>query len=201
MAHSHLNRIADAQRRDASASSRPTGATGMIEHARDFAARRHPVRLRSRARACRCSRATELLELHRTAPRALTVNDYEARIVEQKTGRSVAEIAGDGRRRSSSRAAARARPCYTGGRQIDGARALSPRRSSIPPAAATPTAPGCSTAWRAAGTGSSRARLASVMGSIKIAHRGGQNHRPSRAEIARTLPRGVRRSTLKEESA
>jgi len=27
------------------------------------------------------------------------------------------------------------------------------------------------------------ARLASVMGSIKIAHRGGQNHRPTRAEI------------------
>jgi len=27
-------------------------------------------------------------------------------------------------------------------------------------------------------------RLASLMGSIKIAHRGGQNHKPSRAEIA-----------------
>ncbi len=29
------------------------------------------------------------------------------------------------------------------------------------------------------------ARLAALMGSIKIAHRGGQNHRPARAEIAR----------------
>ena len=29
------------------------------------------------------------------------------------------------------------------------------------------------------------ARLASVMGSIKIAHRGGQNHRPARDVIAR----------------
>jgi adenosine kinase len=28
------------------------------------------------------------------------------------------------------------------------------------------------------------AKLASVMGAIKIAHRGGQNHTPSRAEIA-----------------
>jgi adenosine kinase len=28
------------------------------------------------------------------------------------------------------------------------------------------------------------ARLASVLGSIKIAHRGGQNHRPARGEIA-----------------
>jgi adenosine kinase len=28
------------------------------------------------------------------------------------------------------------------------------------------------------------ARLASVMGSIKIAHRGGQNHRPARDAIA-----------------
>jgi adenosine kinase len=31
------------------------------------------------------------------------------------------------------------------------------------------------------------ARLASVMGAIKIAHRGGQNHRPSRTEIATRL--------------
>jgi adenosine kinase len=29
------------------------------------------------------------------------------------------------------------------------------------------------------------ARLASLMGSLKIAHRGGQNHRPAREEIAR----------------
>jgi adenosine kinase len=31
------------------------------------------------------------------------------------------------------------------------------------------------------------ARLASVMGSIKIAHRGGQNHRPSREAIVAQL--------------
>jgi adenosine kinase len=31
------------------------------------------------------------------------------------------------------------------------------------------------------------ARLASVMGSIKIARRGGQNHGPTRDEIARKL--------------
>jgi adenosine kinase len=31
------------------------------------------------------------------------------------------------------------------------------------------------------------ARLASVMGSIKIARRGGQNHSPTREEIARSF--------------
>jgi adenosine kinase len=35
--------------------------------------------------------------------------------------------------------------------------------------------------WKRAG------RLASVMGSIKIAHRGGQNHRPTRDQIAARL--------------
>jgi adenosine kinase len=31
------------------------------------------------------------------------------------------------------------------------------------------------------------ARLASVMGALKIGHRGGQNHRPARGDIERTL--------------
>ena len=60
-------------------------------------------------------------------------------------------------------------------------------RSWIPPDAATPIAPGCSTAWRASWSWEKSARLASVMGSIKIAHRGGQNHNPSREQIAQRL--------------
>lgn len=34
--------------------------------------------------------------------------------------------------------------------------------------------------------------LASVMGSIKIAHKGGQNHQPSREEIARRFAEAFR---------
>ena len=35
-------------------------------------------------------------------------------------------------------------------------------------------------------------RLAALMGAIKIAHRGGQNHRPSRDEIAERYRQGLR---------
>ena len=45
------------------------------------------------------------------------------------------------------------------------------------------------------------ARLASVMGSIKIAHRGGQNHRPSRQEIAGLYREAFGEPLWKEEFA
>jgi len=51
---------------------------------------------------------------------------------------------------------------------------------SIRPAAATPTGRACSTAWPPGSTG----RLASLLGALKIAKRGGQNHHFTRDEIA-----------------
>ena len=45
------------------------------------------------------------------------------------------------------------------------------------------------------------ARLASVLGSIKIASRGGQNHRPSRAEIATRYREAFGETLWKEETA
>jgi adenosine kinase len=101
---------------------------------------------------------------------------------EQKTGKSLPEIArlveavvvtkgGEGS------------TIHTGGQQIE----VPPVK---PEGLVDPT--GCGDAYRAGllhglargWNWENAARLASVMGSIKIAHKGGQNHRPSREEIA-----------------
>src|SRR5471030_487419 len=114
---------------------------------------------------------------------SLTVNDYEARVVEQNTGRSVEELA----RTLEAVVVTRGSEGSTilaGGRQIE-----------VPAvkAAGVVDPTGCGDAYRAGLLyGMARgwswekgARLAALMGSIKIAHRGGQNHRPSREDIGR----------------
>ena len=127
---------------------------------------------------------TELLDLL-AAARALAVNDYEARIVEQKTGRSVGEIA-------------RTIGAVVVTRGGEGS-TVHTREGAIDVPAVPPDGlvdpTGCGDAYRAGLLyGMARhwewrksARLASVMGSIKIAHRGGQNHRPTRDDIASRL--------------
>jgi adenosine kinase len=115
--------------------------------------------------------------------RALAVNDYEASVVEEKTGRTPAELA----------RAVGAVIVTRGGEgstvYADGGQIVIPALK--PEAIVDPT--GCGDAYRAGLLyGMARGwkwekcgRLAALMGSIKIAHRGGQNHRPAREEIAR----------------
>jgi adenosine kinase len=179
MLSAHLNRIADAPEAKLGIVS-PDGRDGMIEHARDFAAAGIPY-VFDPGQGLPMFSGEDLLHLIAPA-RALTVNDYEARVVEQKTGKSIEEIArmieavvvtrgGDG----SS--------IFTGGERIE----VPPVK---PEAVVDPT--GCGDAYRAGllygmarrWTWAKSARLASVMGSIKIAHRGGQNHRPTHDAIA-----------------
>jgi adenosine kinase len=111
------------------------------------------------------------------------VNDYEARLVEQKTGLAVPELA----RRVEAVVVTRGAEgseIHTGGQQV--------RIPAVKPdGLVDPT--GCGDAFRAGllhglsqGWDWPRSgRLASLMGSIKIAHRGGQNHKPTRGEIER----------------
>ncbi len=116
---------------------------------------------------------------------ALTVNDYEASVVEQRTGRSMVEIA-RGLRAVVVTRGAQGATLYTEGQEIH-----------VEPSAADqvvdPT--GCGDAHRGGllygltqgWSWLDSARLANVMGAIKIASRGPQNHAPSRAEIAQRL--------------
>ena len=153
----------------------------MIEHARDFAAA--GIRyVFDPGQGLPMFSGPELLDLVAGAS-ALTVNDYEARVVEQKTGKGVAELA-----RMMEAVVVTRGPegssIYTAGRQVD---------VPVVPAEALVDPTGCGDAYRSGllygmardWSWEKSARLASVMGSIKIAHRGGQNHRPAREVIAR----------------
>jgi adenosine kinase len=115
----------------------------------------------------------------------LTVNDYEAGVVEQRTGTSIAELARGLRAVVVTRGAEGATLWADGVEQ------------NIAPVAADsvvdPT--GCGDAHRAgllygltSGWGWADAcKLANVMGAIKIASRGPQNHVPTRMEISKRL--------------
>ncbi|MNC87658.1 Adenosine kinase [compost metagenome] len=126
-------------------------------------------------------RGEELLEFVRMAD-YVTVNDYECRMLQERTGRTVEQLAKQVKALVVT-FGARGSVIHTGGRQV-----------GIPCVKAEkvvdPT--GCGDAFRAgllygivAGmdwplTG----RLASLLGAIKIASRGGQNHQFTRDEIA-----------------
>jgi adenosine kinase len=179
MSHAHLNAIGDVNGATLAIVS-PDGRQGMIEHARDLAAAGIPY-VFDPGQGLPMFTGEELMDLMRGA-RALSVNDYEARVVEQKTGRGIAEIA-----RSLEAVVvtlgAEGSEVHAGGRveRIPAVKAQD---------VVDPT--GCGDAYRAGLLyGMARgwawrksARLASVMGSIKIAHRGGQNHNPARTQIA-----------------
>src|SRR3954467_10962539 len=118
----------------------------------------------------------ELIELVRLAD-YVAVNDYEAKLLQEKTGQSLERLAAD----------VKALICTLGakGSLIFAGKA----RHEIPcvEASAVFDPTGCGAAYRAGLLhGMARGwdwletgRLASVMGALKIAHRGAQNHAPS----------------------
>ena len=178
MSHSHLNQIAPGF--DAGlAIVAPDGRDGMVQHARDLAAARVPF-VFDPGQGLPMFSGEELLELLELAS-YLAVNDYEGKLVEEKTGRTLADIARLVKGLIVTRGAAGS-TIFAGGQRIE-----------IPCVKAEevvdPT--GCGDAYRAAllyGIGAGwdwqkTGRLASLMGAIKVASRGGQNHRPTRGEI------------------
>lgn len=116
---------------------------------------------------------------------ALTVNDYEASVVEQRTGKSIAELARQLQAVVVTRGADGA-SLFEGGheKQID---------PVIPADVVDPT--GCGDAHRAGllygltlgWPWHDACKLGNLMGSLKIASRGPQNHAPTRAEISAQL--------------
>ena len=116
---------------------------------------------------------------------ALTVNDYEAGVVEQRTGRSVADIARSLQAVVVTRGAEGA-TLHTEGKTIQ----IEPVRASQ---VVDPT--GCGDAQRggllygltSGWNWEDSCRLGNVMGAIKIASRGPQNHAPTRGEIDAVL--------------
>jgi adenosine kinase len=111
-----------------------------------------------------------------------TVNDYEAKLLTERTGLPLERLAEEVQALVVT-LGGNGSQIYAGGCRID-------IPVAPPEALVDPT--GCGDAYRAGllyGIGKGwewekTGRLASLMGSLKIAHRGGQNHKPTRDEIA-----------------
>ncbi|MDW8468219.1 MAG: carbohydrate kinase family protein [Burkholderiales bacterium] len=179
MTRSHENRIEAALGASLAIVS-PDGKEGMLQHARECAAAGIPFVFDPGQGLPMFSRE-ELLEMVRLAD-VVAVNDYEARMLEEKTGRTLEAFVPELRALVVT-LGAQGSVIHAAGRRIE-------IPAVAPEALADPT--GCGDAYRAGLLyGIARGwdweksgRLASVMGAIKIAHRGAQNHRPTRAEIA-----------------
>ena len=179
MMMSHLNKVGDASGLRLGIVS-PDGRDGMLEHTRQFAEAGIPF-IFDPGQGLPMFNGDELLACLQLADYC-TVNDYEARLLCDRTGRSIESLATEVKALIVTRGG-EGSEIHTGGRRID-------IPTASPTAVQDPT--GCGDAYRAGllygidngmdwdQTG----RLASLMGAIKIASRGGQNHTPSRDDIA-----------------
>jgi len=179
MVHSHLNKVEHTRGVTLGIVS-PDGRDGMLEHARQFAEAGIPF-VFDPGQGLPMFNGEELLTCLQLADYC-TVNDYEARLLCDRTARSIESLAGEVKALIVTRGG-EGSEIHTAGRRIQ-----------VPCAAAArledPT--GCGDAYRAGllygidqgmeweQTG----RLASLMGALKMASRGGQNHAPNREEIA-----------------
>ena len=177
MSFSHMNKVEKAGAKLGIVA--PDGREGMMQHARDFAEAGVPF-IFDPGQGLPMFNGDELLDFMRLADYAC-FNDYEARLLCDRTGRSLEQLAGDVRALIVTRGG-EGSDIYADGRRYD-----------IPCVGAEqildPT--GCGDAYRSGllyGIANGydwekTGRLAAVMGAIKIASRGGQNHQPSREEI------------------
>jgi adenosine kinase len=178
MAHSHLNRI-DGALGVGLAIVAPDGREGMVAHAQELAAARIPFMFDPGQQLPTFER-DDLLPILEAAS-YVAVNDYEGQVLADKAGRPLDELARMVNALVVTKGAAGS-TIYANGQCHE-------IPSVKPVEIVDPT--GCGDAYRAgllygiaAGFDWPAAgRLASLMGSIKIAARGGQSHRASRAEI------------------
>ncbi|HMX23811.1 MAG TPA: carbohydrate kinase family protein [Accumulibacter sp.] len=179
MSFSHHNRASDAKEATLAIVA-PDGRDGMQQHARDLADAGVPF-IFDPGQGLPMFSGEELLQFMRLATYAC-FNDYEAKLLSDRTGRSLEQLAEEVKALIVTLGGAGSR-IYADGRCVD--IPVAPAEQLIDPT-------GCGDAYRAgllygiaAGWDWSKTgRLAAVMGSIKIAPRGGQNHRPTRQEIA-----------------
>ncbi len=178
MNFSHHNRVSDAEGITLGIVA-PDGREGMLQHAREFHEAGIPF-VFDPGQGLPMFNGEELLGFIEKAT-YLAVNDYEAQLLQERTGQTVEQLAKLVRAVVVTRGA-QGSEIYTDGQRHD-----------IPCVKAEevvdPT--GCGDAYRAGLLyGIARGmdwtltgRLASLMGALKIARRGGQNHVLSRDEI------------------
>ena len=178
MNHSQLNHVHDV--RDVKLGIvAPDGREGMLQHAREFHAAGIPF-LFDPGQGLPMFDGAELLEFVRLAD-FVAVNDYEGQMLQEKTQLRLDQIAQQVKALVVT-LGAKGSLIFTGGQQLE-----------IPCVEADsvvdPT--GCGDAYRAGllyGIANGMdwektGRLASLLGALKIAHRGGQNHHFTRDEV------------------
>jgi adenosine kinase len=158
----------------------PDGRDGMLAHAEELAERDIPF-VFDPGQAMPLFSGAELLDLVAKA-QYLALNDYEAKLLAGKTGRSLADIAA-GLEALIVTQGAQGSQIHAGGRV-----------HAIPaaPAAQVADPTGCGDAYRAGllyGIAhqlgwETTGRLAAVMGAIKVEHHGAQRHTTNRDAIA-----------------
>src|SRR5258706_8801492 len=157
----------------------PDGKDGMLEHSRQCAEHGIPF-LFDPGQGMPMFSREELLEMVRLAT-YLAVNDYEGKMLEEKTGRALVSLAGELKALVVTLGALGSQ-IHAGGKCIE--IPLVKAEAEVDPT-------GCGDAYRAGllygiahgWSWEATGRLGSLLGALKIAQRGPQNHRFSRAEI------------------
>jgi adenosine kinase len=178
MGHSEHNHVRNARDVTLGIVS-PDGRAGMIQHAREFHEAGIPF-IFDPGQGMPMFGAEDLLTFIDQAT-YLTVNDYEARLLQDKTGKPLAELARKVKALIMT-LGAEGSMIYADGKEI---------RIPAVTADAVLDPTGCGDAYRAGllhgiqqgWDWETTGRLASLLGAIKIAHRGGQNHMPTREAL------------------
>lgn len=178
MNYSHYNSVKDANNINLGIVA-PDGREGMIAHASEFKACGIPFMF-DPGQGLPMFNGDELVDFIDKAD-YIAVNDYEAQLLQERTKYTLSELTRKVKALVVTKGA-QGSTIYADGHQIE--------ISSIKPdAIIDPT--GCGDAYRAGllygitngMDWQSTGQLASLLGTIKIAHRGGQNHRFNRDEI------------------
>ena len=178
MNFSHYNSVADAKSATLAIVA-PDGRDGMLKHARDLAAKGVPF-IFDPGQQLPMFSGDELLEFLDLATYAC-LNDYETKLLSDRTGKSLEELAarvealivtlGAEGSRIHAKGEIIEIPCVEADTVVDPTGCGDAYRSGL--------LYGIANGWDWKQTGS----LAAVMGAIKVAHQGCQSHTPSRDEI------------------
>jgi len=189
MDYSHHNHVSDALDVGLGIIA-PDGREGMLQHAREFHEAGIPF-IFDPGQGLPMYTGEELMSFIRQAD-YVAANDYEARLLQERTGKTIEDLSRLVKALVVTRGAQGSQVFVNGSVQ------------TIPAVQATqvvdPT--GCGDAYRAGllyGIASdldwgTTGRLASLLGSLKIAHRGGQNHQFTRDEISQRFREAFHRA-------
>jgi len=178
MNFSHYNSVSDAKSATLAIVA-PDGRDGMLKHARDLAAKGVPF-IFDPGQQLPMFSGDELLEFLDLATYAC-LNDYETKLLSDRTGKSLEELAarvealivtlGAEGSRIHAKSGVIEIPCVEADAVVDPTGCGDAYRSGL--------LYGIANQWDWQRTGS----LAAVMGAIKVAHQGCQSHTPTRDEI------------------